>query len=99
MHFETISTRPPVQPQSGYLTISRRRRREYRRRVVSVTIHRYSRRPRRLIVLVYNTLMTIQENKIIDQFPTSNQTSLNLAAFLKTASLQCYNHRVVIIAG
>ena len=28
-----------------------------------------------------------------------SETSTNLAAILKTASLQCYNHRAVIIAG
>ena len=41
--------------------------------------------------------MIIRENKIIDQFPTLKQK--NLAAILKTASLQGYNHRAVIIAG
>ena len=38
--------------------------------------------------------MIIRENKIIDP-----ETSKNLAAILKTASLQCYNHRAMIIAG
>ena len=39
--------------------------------------------------------MIIRENKIVDQFPTLK----HLAAILKTASLQRYNHRAVIIAG
>ena len=38
--------------------------------------------------------MIIQENKIFDP-----ETSKNLAAIFKTANLQCYNHRAVIIAG
>ena len=42
--------------------------------------------------------MIIWENKIIDQFPTPKHKK-KLAAILKTASLQCYNHRAVIIAG
>ena len=42
--------------------------------------------------------MIIHENKIIDQFPTLKDKK-NLAAILKTASLQCYNHRAMIIAG
>ena len=41
--------------------------------------------------------MISRENKIIDQFPTPKQK--NLAANLKTASLQCYNLRAVIIVG
>ena len=44
------------------------------------------------------TLMIIREKKIIEQFPTP-KTSTNLAAILKTASLQCNNHRLVTIAG
>ena len=42
--------------------------------------------------------MIIRENKIIDQFPTPKHQQ-NLAAILKTASFQCYNHRAVITAG
>ena len=42
--------------------------------------------------------MIIWENKIIDQFPIP-KTSKNLAAIFKTASLKCYNHHAVIIAG
>ena len=30
---------------------------------------------------------------------SDSETSANLAATLKTASLQCYDHRAVIIAG
>ena len=30
---------------------------------------------------------------------SDSETSTNLAAILKTASFQCYNHRAVIIAG
>ena len=41
-----------------------------------------------------STLMIIRENKISD-----SETSTNLAAILKTASLQCYNHCKVIKAG
>ena len=41
-----------VEYSEFYLTINRRRRREYRRIFVSVTIRRYSRRLRRPIVLV-----------------------------------------------
>ena len=41
-----------VEYSEFYLTINHRRRREYRRIFVSVTIRRYSRRLRRPIVLV-----------------------------------------------
>ena len=41
--------------------------------------------------------MIIGKNKIIDTFPTLKHQ--NLAAILKTASLQCYNDHAVIIAG
>ena len=44
------------------------------------------------------TLMIIQENKFFDQ-NSDSETSTNLAAILKTAGLQCYNHRAVIIVG
>ena len=58
------------------------------------------------------TLMIIRENKIIGQFQepikikfdgllsiSDSETLKNLTAILKTVSLQCYNHRAVIIAG
>ena len=43
--------------------------------------------------------MIIWEKKIIDQRITDSETSTHMAAVLKTASLQCYNHRAVTIAG
>ena len=44
------------------------------------------------------TFMIIRENKITDQFPSPKHQQIWLP-FWKTASLQCYNHRAVIIAG
>ena len=77
-----------------YLTISHRRRHEYRR-IVTSTIFTS---PEATNCFSIITLMIIWEN--INYWSISDsETSTNLAPILKTASLQCYNHRMVIIAG
>ena len=52
------------------------------------------------IALMICSFFCLMRNSIFLNWSISDsETSTNLAALLKTASFQCYNHRAVIIAG